>query len=160
MDETSRIAAITAERVDLLLQRPFESAKRRTTVAEVVRVTARLHSGVEGRGEAAPAGYVTGEAAATLQLAVAAAAAELVGSVMTAAGKLDTAIDAARKALALTEEVHGQAHADLADIWELLADLYEAKEAWPDARNAIWPRPLPPPVPIRLAGGAPSLETE
>ena len=79
MDETSRIAAITAERVDLLLQRPFESAKRRATVAEVVRVTARLHSGVEGRGEAAPAGYVTGEAAASLQLAVAAAAAELVG---------------------------------------------------------------------------------
>jgi L-Ala-D/L-Glu epimerase / N-acetyl-D-glutamate racemase len=79
MEEPSRIAAITAERVDLPMQRPFESALRRSTVAEVVRVTARLHSGAEGRGEAAPAGYVTGEDAASLQLALAAATAELVG---------------------------------------------------------------------------------
>jgi L-Ala-D/L-Glu epimerase / N-acetyl-D-glutamate racemase len=79
MEETSRIAAITAERVDLTLARPFESAKRRTAVAEVVRVTASLHGGIEGRGEAAPADYVTGEDAATLQLAVAAATASLVG---------------------------------------------------------------------------------
>jgi L-Ala-D/L-Glu epimerase len=79
MDETSRIAAITAERVDLAMERPFESAKRRSTVSEVVRVTARLHSGAEGRGEASPAGYVTGEDAASLQLALAAATGELVG---------------------------------------------------------------------------------
>jgi len=78
MDETSRIAAISAERVDLTMRRPFESALRRTTVAELVRVTARLHGGQEGRGEAAPAAYVTGEDAAGLQLAVAAATAALV----------------------------------------------------------------------------------
>ncbi len=75
MEETSRIAAITVERVDLPMQRPFESAKRRTTVAEVVRVTAKLHGGQEGRGEAAPAAYVTGEDSGSLQLAVAAATA-------------------------------------------------------------------------------------
>src|SRR5690348_12982823 len=79
MDETSRIAAITAERVDLPMRRPFESAKRRTTVAELVRVTAQLPGGREGRGEAAPAAYVTGEDAAGLQRAVAAATAALVG---------------------------------------------------------------------------------
>jgi L-alanine-DL-glutamate epimerase-like enolase superfamily enzyme len=79
MDETSQIAAITAERVDLPMRRPFESAKRLTTAAELVRVTARLQSGVEGRGEAAPAGYVTGEEADSLQLAVTAGTADLVG---------------------------------------------------------------------------------
>jgi L-alanine-DL-glutamate epimerase-like enolase superfamily enzyme len=79
MDERSRIAAINAERVDLPMHRPFESAKRRSTVSEVVRVTARLHGGTEGRGEASPAGYVTGEDAESLQLAIAAATGALVG---------------------------------------------------------------------------------
>ena len=79
MQETSRIAEITAERVDLAMARPFESAKRRSTVSEVVRVTARLHSGAEGRGEASPAAYVTGEDAVSLQLAIAAATTALVG---------------------------------------------------------------------------------
>jgi L-Ala-D/L-Glu epimerase len=79
MDESARIAAIAAERVDLPLERPFESAKRRTEVAELVRVTARLHGGAEGRGEAAPAAYVTGEDAASLHLAVVAATGALVG---------------------------------------------------------------------------------
>jgi L-alanine-DL-glutamate epimerase-like enolase superfamily enzyme len=78
MDETSRIAAITAERVDLPMERPFESAKRRSTVSEVVRITARLQGGAEGRGEASPAGYVTGEDAAGLQVAVVAATAALI----------------------------------------------------------------------------------
>src|SRR5207253_5213400 len=40
---------------------------------------ARLHGGAEGRGEASPAGYVTGEDADSLQLAVAAATGALVG---------------------------------------------------------------------------------
>jgi L-Ala-D/L-Glu epimerase len=79
MDETSRIAAITAERVDLPLERPFESAKRRTEVAELVRVTARLQGGAEGHSEAAPAAYVTGEDAASLHQAVLAAAGTLIG---------------------------------------------------------------------------------
>src|SRR5437870_5907809 len=79
MNETSRIAEITAERVDLPMRRPFESAKRLSTVTELVRVTARLHGGQEGRGEASPAAYVTGEDAAGLQRAVAAATGALVG---------------------------------------------------------------------------------
>jgi L-alanine-DL-glutamate epimerase-like enolase superfamily enzyme len=79
MEESARIAEISAERVDLPMARPFESAKRRTTVAEVVRVRVRLHGGAEGTGEAAPAGYVTGEDADSLQLAIAAATAALAG---------------------------------------------------------------------------------
>src|SRR5947209_10985469 len=79
MEDTSRIAAIAAERVDIPMRRPFESAKRLSTVTELVRVTARLHGGPEGRGEASPASYVTGEDAAGLQIAVAAATAALVG---------------------------------------------------------------------------------
>jgi L-alanine-DL-glutamate epimerase-like enolase superfamily enzyme len=79
MEETSRIAAITAERVDIPMRRPFASAKRLSTVTELVRVTACLHGGPEGRGEASPAAYVTGEDAAGLQRAVAAATAALVG---------------------------------------------------------------------------------
>ena len=79
MDAKSQIAAISAERVDLPMHRPFESAKRRSTVSEVVRVTARLHDGIEGRGEASPAGYVTGEDAESLQLAIAAATGALTG---------------------------------------------------------------------------------
>src|SRR5947209_18424617 len=79
MEDTSRIAAIAAERVDIPMRRPFESAKRLSTVTELVRVTARLHGGPEGRGEASPASYVTGEHAAGLQIAVAAATAALVG---------------------------------------------------------------------------------
>jgi L-alanine-DL-glutamate epimerase-like enolase superfamily enzyme len=79
MEETSQIAEISTERVDLPMRLPFESAKRRSTVAELVRVTARLHSGAEGRGEASPAAYVTGEDADSLYLAVAAATSALVG---------------------------------------------------------------------------------
>lgn len=79
MDESSRIAAITVERVDLPMHRPFESAKRRTIVAEVVRITARLEDGSEGRGEGSPADYVTGEDAAGLHAAVTAAIPEIVG---------------------------------------------------------------------------------
>src|SRR5437763_1028514 len=71
MNETSRIAEITAERVDIPMRRPFESAKRLSTVTELVRVTARLHGGQEGRGEASPASYVTGEDAADIQAAAA-----------------------------------------------------------------------------------------
>ena len=79
MDETSRIAEITAERVDLPMARPFESAKRRSTVTELIRVTARLHGGAQGRGEASPAGYVTGEDADSLHLAMAGATGALAG---------------------------------------------------------------------------------
>jgi L-alanine-DL-glutamate epimerase-like enolase superfamily enzyme len=61
------------------MHRPFESAKRRSTVSEVVRVTARLDTGTEGRGEASPAGYVTGEDAESLQLAIGASTGALIG---------------------------------------------------------------------------------
>ncbi len=43
------------------MKSPFESAKRRSTVAENVRVTVTAAGGLEGYGEASPASYVTGE---------------------------------------------------------------------------------------------------
>jgi L-alanine-DL-glutamate epimerase-like enolase superfamily enzyme len=43
------------------MKSPFESAKRRSTVAENVRIVAVLSNGVTGEGEASPAAYVTGE---------------------------------------------------------------------------------------------------
>ncbi|MCC2667935.1 MAG: Muconate cycloisomerase [Armatimonadetes bacterium] len=43
------------------MKSPFESALRRSTVAENVLVTARLSDGTVGYGEGSPADYVTGE---------------------------------------------------------------------------------------------------
>lgn len=57
----SRIVSVRAEPARYPLKSPFESARRRSTVAENVRVEVRLASGVTGYGEGSPAAYVTGE---------------------------------------------------------------------------------------------------
>jgi len=56
------IVAIQAESTPIPMKSPFESARRRSTEAENVRVTVRLSDGAAGYGEASPAPYVTGEA--------------------------------------------------------------------------------------------------
>jgi CHAT domain-containing protein/tetratricopeptide (TPR) repeat protein len=53
------------------------------------------------------------------------------------AGKLDEALDAARKVLALEMGVYGQAHEDLWETCLKLAELYEAKGSWSEARRAL-----------------------
>ncbi len=53
------------------------------------------------------------------------------------AGKLDEAIAAARKVLALEQEVYGPAHEDVACTWELLAELHEANGSFALARQAL-----------------------
>jgi CHAT domain-containing protein/tetratricopeptide (TPR) repeat protein len=53
------------------------------------------------------------------------------------AGKLDDAIAAARKVLALEQEILGAAHEEIAGSWEQLASLYEAKGSYADARQAL-----------------------
>lgn len=58
----------------------FESAKRRSTVAENVRVTVTLPGGVTGYGEASPADYVTGETPDTVVSSVGIAAGALLRS--------------------------------------------------------------------------------
>ncbi len=56
-----RIVELTFEPILIPLKSPFETAKRRQTVAENARVTVVLESGIRGYGEASPAHYVTGE---------------------------------------------------------------------------------------------------
>lgn len=60
------LESISAHRVTLPLRNPFETARRRRTTAENVRVEARLKDGAVGYGEASPADYVTGEDAGSL----------------------------------------------------------------------------------------------
>jgi L-alanine-DL-glutamate epimerase-like enolase superfamily enzyme len=55
------ILELRAEHAPVQMKSAFESAKRRSTVAENVRVTVMLPGGVTGYGEASPAEYVTGE---------------------------------------------------------------------------------------------------
>lgn len=61
------------------MKSPFESAKRRSTTAENVRVTLALAGGITGYGEASPAPYVTGESPEGVLAALTAAAPALVG---------------------------------------------------------------------------------
>lgn len=65
------IVSLAAQPALFPMKSPFESAKRRSTVAENVRVTVRLADGTTGYGEGSPAPYVTGE---TLESVLAAAA--------------------------------------------------------------------------------------
>jgi CHAT domain-containing protein/Tfp pilus assembly protein PilF len=53
------------------------------------------------------------------------------------AGKPDDAITAARKVLALEQEVFGAAHEEVAGTWGRLAGLYEAKGSYAEARHAL-----------------------
>jgi CHAT domain-containing protein/tetratricopeptide (TPR) repeat protein len=59
------------------------------------------------------------------------------GQAAEQAGKLDDAVTAARKILALEQEVFGAAHEEVAGTWQLLADLYEAKGSYAEARRAL-----------------------
>ncbi len=62
------------------MKSPFESAKRRSTEAENVRVEAAFSNGITGWGEASPAAYVTGETPETVTAAVSRAAEALSGA--------------------------------------------------------------------------------
>jgi CHAT domain-containing protein len=53
------------------------------------------------------------------------------------AGRIDEALGAARKILALEQEVHGPAHEEVAGTWEWFAQLYEAKASFAEARQAL-----------------------
>ncbi len=68
-----------AEHTPIPLTSPFESAKRRSTVADNVRVRLALAGGAAGYGEASPAEYVTGETSTSVLAAVASAAELLKG---------------------------------------------------------------------------------
>src|SRR4051794_18018967 len=68
------IESIEARPAPYSMRSPFTSAKRSSTVAENVLVTARLGDGTTGCGEASPAAYVTGETAESVLAAVPAAA--------------------------------------------------------------------------------------
>lgn len=61
------------------MKSPFESAKRRSTEAENVRVEVTLANGIAGWGEASPAAYVTGETPQTVTAAIGKAADALAG---------------------------------------------------------------------------------
>ncbi len=76
----SLIASVTAELTPLAMLSPFETAARRSTVAENVRVLVTLADGTVGEGEASPADYVTGETAAGVKAAIEAAAPDLRGT--------------------------------------------------------------------------------
>jgi L-alanine-DL-glutamate epimerase-like enolase superfamily enzyme len=75
----SEILDLRAEPALYPMKSPFESARRRSTVAENVLVTVRLAGGVTGYGEASPAEYVTGETPAGVLAAVTEAASALTG---------------------------------------------------------------------------------
>jgi L-alanine-DL-glutamate epimerase-like enolase superfamily enzyme len=83
---------LTAEAVTIPMQSPFESARRRSTEAENVHVRVRLADGTEGRGEASPAPYVTGEDVAAVVEAVPVAAAALRGLDAARVGQWSTAL--------------------------------------------------------------------
>jgi L-alanine-DL-glutamate epimerase-like enolase superfamily enzyme len=55
------ISDLRIEPMDVPMATPFESARRRSTVARNAHVTVRLSDGTLGTGEASPATYVTGE---------------------------------------------------------------------------------------------------
>jgi L-alanine-DL-glutamate epimerase-like enolase superfamily enzyme len=74
-----QIVELRAEPLTIPMKSPFESAKRRSTEAENVLVTARLENGVTGRGEASPAFYVTGEDRDAVLAAIPEASAALTG---------------------------------------------------------------------------------
>ncbi|MBI3909361.1 MAG: dipeptide epimerase [Armatimonadetes bacterium] len=61
-----RIIGLSVKRIDYPMRRPFASARRASTVAQTVCVTAHLEGGVVGYGEGAPAPYVTGETVASV----------------------------------------------------------------------------------------------
>jgi L-Ala-D/L-Glu epimerase / N-acetyl-D-glutamate racemase len=73
------ILEIRGELAPYPMKSPFESARRRSSVAENVLVTIRLAGGTTGYGEASPAAYVTGETPATVLQAVEVAARDLAG---------------------------------------------------------------------------------
>lgn len=75
-----QILELTAEHAPVPMKSAFESAKRRSTVAENVRVTVNLAGGVTGCGEASPADYVTGETADSVVASISVAAEALRGS--------------------------------------------------------------------------------
>jgi L-alanine-DL-glutamate epimerase-like enolase superfamily enzyme len=68
-----QILELRAEPAPYPMKSPFESAKRRSTVADNVLVTAVLSDGAVGYGEASPADYVTGETAESVLQSVRAA---------------------------------------------------------------------------------------
>lgn len=73
------IARLEAVAAPYPMRSAFTSAKRRSTVAENVLVTATLADGTVGYGEASAAEYVTGESEASVLGSVAAAAESVVG---------------------------------------------------------------------------------
>jgi L-alanine-DL-glutamate epimerase-like enolase superfamily enzyme len=64
------IVELRAEPVRVEMKNAFETAQRRATVAENVRVTAVLADGTTGYGEGSPTSYVTGETAETVLAAI------------------------------------------------------------------------------------------
>lgn len=90
-----QITELAAEPRTLPMQSPFESARRRSTVAENVLVTVTLANGVTGWGEASPASYVTGEEAAGVLDAVPDAAAALQGQDAARIERWSAALDEA-----------------------------------------------------------------
>lgn len=73
------IESLTAESAPYPMRSPFTSAKRRSAVAENVRVTCALGDGTRGYGEGSPAAYVTGETAQSVLLDCQLAAPGLLG---------------------------------------------------------------------------------
>jgi L-alanine-DL-glutamate epimerase-like enolase superfamily enzyme len=71
------IVELQAAPAPYAMKSPFESAKRRSTTAENVLVTATLSNGMVGYGEASPAAYVTGETPESVLSAVGTAASAL-----------------------------------------------------------------------------------
>src|SRR5262249_36026011 len=55
---------------------------------------------------------------------------------LPAPGKLDEAVAAGEKNLAIEREVFGERHADVVGSLELLAELHQEREDWPAARTA------------------------
>jgi L-Ala-D/L-Glu epimerase len=74
-----KILEIQAQPARYPMKSAFTTAKRRTSVAENVLVTARLEDGTLGYGEASPAEYVTGETPDRLLASIPEFAGELVG---------------------------------------------------------------------------------
>ena len=90
------IVELTAAPSNLPMKSPFESAQRRSTVAENVVVTVRLADGTVGYGEGSPADYVTGETPESVLADVRSAAAALRGHDARASARWSAA---AREAL-------------------------------------------------------------
>lgn len=111
---SGRIASVSAQPWTLPLVSPFVIAARTATEARNVRIKIETENGLVGLGASAPVGYVTGESVESVQDALQAVGAELVGQPVDRLGPL-----LARANTALADAPAARAGLEIAlyDVW-------------------------------------------